>query len=318
MIGKVLGREADRALRAAARRAGSPGYGGALLIVTIAYTLFEQIGVLLIGAIIGTNAVGDLRGADAAHHCSSATAGRRSPSASAPRLARRRRRGAGRRARSRVATRYLVILQGALLAPVLVWAPADRGRRARSRATRTPSRSCGRSRRSCSCSASAPSSRSPSTTWARRSSASGSRSGRSSLCTAIDLVLLPTIGVVGAAIGMDVAFTRLRARALLDLQARVRLLARAPRAHAGALPARGRRDGGRARALRDVLALVGAVARRRSPAGTLAYLLALIVTREISRAEIAGVANLVSSRLKRPEPVPERKSGWVGVRASRL
>lgn len=95
-------------------------YASALLVVTAAFTLFEQIDVLLIGAIVGTKAVGiyeaPLRLVNFLGYAGQAMA-----FGVAPRLAR-----AGT-TRPNVESferglRLLVIVQAALLAPLLVWA----------------------------------------------------------------------------------------------------------------------------------------------------------------------------------------------------
>jgi O-antigen/teichoic acid export membrane protein len=94
-------------------------YGTALLIVTVAFTLFEQVDVLLIGAIIGTKAVGIF---EAPLRLSTflGYAGQAVAFGVAPRLARSKTEGPNVTAFAS-ATRYLTILQGALLAPLLVW-----------------------------------------------------------------------------------------------------------------------------------------------------------------------------------------------------
>jgi O-antigen/teichoic acid export membrane protein len=95
------------------------GYGTALLLVTVAYTLFEQIDVLLIGAIISTKAVGVFE-APMRLTTFLSYGGQAVAFGVAPRLARRKDERPNVRA-FESATRYLTILQGALLAPLLVW-----------------------------------------------------------------------------------------------------------------------------------------------------------------------------------------------------
>lgn len=295
MIGKVLGAEAiGFSSQGQARRVAR--YGGALLIVTIAYTLFEQIGVLLIGAIIDTNAVGIFE-APMRLTLFLSYGGQAVAFGVGPRLARR-----GDEAPDAgsftLATRYLLLLQGALLAPVLVWAQPigdvalgagyeDSVAVLRALAPFMFLLGVG-------------------TFISLAVNYVGEAKqriwlsiGTLVLCTAIDLVLLPTIGVVGAAVGMDVAFTLYVlghfwiCKRVFDysIELLALTLARCLLA-AGAMAA--------------VLALVGTSSLSWAQwlaggaAGTLAYLLALIASREISRAEIAGVANLLSSRLKRP------------------
>jgi O-antigen/teichoic acid export membrane protein len=93
-------------------------YGGALFVVTVAYTLFEQIDVLLIGAIIGTTASGifeaPLRLTTFLSYGGLALA-----MGVAPRLARGTE-GPNVEAFMR-GTRYLVIFQAALLPWLLAW-----------------------------------------------------------------------------------------------------------------------------------------------------------------------------------------------------
>src|SRR5205823_8817766 len=95
-------------------------YGGALLIVTIAYTLFEQIGVLLIGAMIGPRAVGIFEAPNRLTLFLS-YGGQAVAYGIGPRLARRGEEPPNTAAFT-LATRALLLLQGALLAPVVVWA----------------------------------------------------------------------------------------------------------------------------------------------------------------------------------------------------
>jgi O-antigen/teichoic acid export membrane protein len=119
------------ALRIIGRRslvasAGSPGrrrqivrYAGALLVVNAAYTLFERIDVLLIGAIVSTTAVGVF---EAPLRLTNflAYGGQAMAFGVAPRVARHAQQGQNVAAFV-AATRYLILLQAALLAPVLVW-----------------------------------------------------------------------------------------------------------------------------------------------------------------------------------------------------
>lgn len=95
-------------------------YAGVMLVVSGAWTLFSQIDVLLIGAIVGSAAVGifsaPLRLCNLLHYPGLAV-----QNSVAPRLAR----GPGREPDVKafeIALRGLVILQAAILAPVLVWA----------------------------------------------------------------------------------------------------------------------------------------------------------------------------------------------------
>jgi O-antigen/teichoic acid export membrane protein len=95
------------------------GYGSALLVVVVAFTLFEQMNVLLIGAIISAKAVGVF---EAPWRLTTflSYGGQALAFGVAPRLARRKDDGPNIRA-FESATRYLTILQGALVAPLLVW-----------------------------------------------------------------------------------------------------------------------------------------------------------------------------------------------------
>jgi len=203
MIGKVLGGGAI-GFSGRGQAARVARYGGSLLIVTIAYTLFEQIGVLLIGAIIGTSAVGIFE-APMRLTLFLSYGGQAVAFGVGPRLARSGEEGPD--ARSFVlATRALLVLQGALLAPVLVWARpiADvalgsgyHGSVAVLRALAPFMFLLG-----------------VGTFITLAVNYVGEAKQRIwlsiatlVLCGAIDLALLPTIGVVGAAVGMGVAFT---------------------------------------------------------------------------------------------------------------
>lgn len=202
MIWRTLGRGAIGVSgRGQARRVAR--YGSALLIVTIAYTLFEQIGVLLIGAFIGTQAVGIFEAPNRltiflSYGGSALAAG------IGPRLARRGDQAPDARAFT-LATRALLLLQGALLAPVIVWAEPIADLVLGS----GYSQSVGVLR------ALAPFMflLATGTFLALTVNFVGEAKRRVwiaistlALCAAIDAALLPTIGVVGAAIGMDVAF----------------------------------------------------------------------------------------------------------------
>ena len=93
-------------------------YAGVLFLIDVSFTLFEQIDVIMIGAIIGTEAVG-LFEAPLRLTVFLGYGGQALALAIAPRLARR---GALDVQAFTTATRYLLLLQGALLAPILVWA----------------------------------------------------------------------------------------------------------------------------------------------------------------------------------------------------
>ena len=284
MIWRVLGRGAiGFSGHGQARRVAR--YGGALLIVTIAYTLFEQIGVLLIGAFIGTNAVGIFEAPNRLTQFLS-YGGQAVAYGVGPRLARR----AGQVPDARVfmlATRYLLLLQSLLLAPVVVWAEpiADvvlgsgySGSVAVLRALAPfmfllgigtfitlAVNYVGEAKRRI---------------WISIATLV--------LCAAIDVALLPTIGVVGAAIGMDVAFAGYVlghfwiCKRVFDFSVERLLLSLAR-----CLLAAG--------AMAAVLALVGTSSLEwwqwivGAVAGTIAYLVVLVVSREVSRTEIAAI-----------------------------
>jgi O-antigen/teichoic acid export membrane protein len=301
MIGKVLGGGAiGLSGRGQARRVAR--YGGALLIVTIAYTLFEQIGVLLIGALIGTSAVGFFE-APMRLTLFLSYGGQAVAFGVGPRLARRG--GEAPDAKAFVlATRYLLLLQGALLAPVLVWAKpiADvalgSGYEQSVGVLRTLApfmfllgigtfitlavNYVGEAKQRI---------------WLSI--------GTLILCTALDVALLPTIGVVGGAIGMDVAFTGYVlghfwiCKRVFDFPVdRLALtLARCLLA-AGAMAATLALVG--TSSLSWVQWLTGAVA------GAVAYVLVLTLTAELSRAEINSAADQIASLFR---PTRTRPSG---------
>lgn len=119
----VLARTLGRSIRP--RRGGHGharrilGYGSALVIVDGAFTIFSQIDVLLIGAILGVTAVAHF---EAAYRLAGFLyfIGMPLRSAVAPRLAR------GEEGPDHVALertlRYVVLVQGVILAPLIVWA----------------------------------------------------------------------------------------------------------------------------------------------------------------------------------------------------
>jgi O-antigen/teichoic acid export membrane protein len=119
LLRRLLGRLPARAVSEPdVRRRTLVAYAGVVFLIDVAFTLFEQIDVLLIGAIIGTHAVGVFE-APLRLTVFLAYGGQALALAVAPRLARR---GAPDVRAFTAATRYLLLLQGALLAPVLVWA----------------------------------------------------------------------------------------------------------------------------------------------------------------------------------------------------
>jgi O-antigen/teichoic acid export membrane protein len=304
MIGRVLGGNAiGLSGRGEARRIAR--YGGALLIVTIAYTLFEQIGVLLIGAFIGTSAVGIFE-APMRLTLFLSYGGQAVAFGVGPRLARRG--GETPDARSfMLATRYLLILQGALIAPVLVWSQpiADVALGSGYEDSVGVLRALapfmfllgvgtfislavnyvGEARQRI---------------WLSI--------GTLVICAALDLALLPTIGVVGAAIGMDIAFTIYVlghfwiCRRVFDFPVeRLALTLARCLLSAGAMAAALALVG--TSSLSWAQWLIGAIA------AAVAYALALIVTGEISRAEIKTVFDAVASRPRPGRPRPTRDSG---------
>ncbi len=93
-------------------------YAGVVFLIDVAFTLFEQIDVILIGAIISTTAVGVFE-APLRLTVFLGYGGQALALAVAPRLVRR---GSPDVRTFMSATRYLLLLQGLLLAPVLVWA----------------------------------------------------------------------------------------------------------------------------------------------------------------------------------------------------
>jgi O-antigen/teichoic acid export membrane protein len=119
LVARTLGRSIRprRAGHGHARRI--LGYGSALVIVDGAFTIFSQIDVLLIGAILSVSAVGLF---EAAYRLAGLLyfIGLPIRSAVAPRLAR------GEQGPDHVALertlRYVVLAQGVILAPLIVWA----------------------------------------------------------------------------------------------------------------------------------------------------------------------------------------------------
>jgi O-antigen/teichoic acid export membrane protein len=304
MIGRVLGGNAiGLSGRGEARRIAR--YGGALLIVTIAYTLFEQIGVLLIGAFIGTKAVGIFE-APMRLTLFLSYGGQAVAFGVGPRLARRgdETPDAGSFI---LATRYLLILQGALIAPVLVW----------SQPIADVALGSGYEDSVGVLRALAPFmfllgvgtfislavnyvGEAKQRIWLSI--------GTLVMCTALDLALLPTIGVVGAAIGMDVAFTVYVlghfwiCKRVFDFPVeRLALTLGRCLVAAGAMAG--------ALALVGTSSLSWAQWLAGSVAAGVAYVLALIVTGEISRAEIKSVVEIIVSRLRAARPGPTRDSG---------
>jgi O-antigen/teichoic acid export membrane protein len=117
LVMRFLGRRA-MADRTGGHARGMTRYAGALFVVTVAFTLFEQVDILLIGAIISTTAAGifeaPLRLTTFLSYGGMAVA-----IGVAPRLARGAE-GPNVDAYLR-SMRYLTILQAALVAPLLAW-----------------------------------------------------------------------------------------------------------------------------------------------------------------------------------------------------
>jgi O-antigen/teichoic acid export membrane protein len=107
------------ATRTSGHMRGMTSYAGALFVVTVAYSLFEQIDILLIGAVIGTTAAGlfeaPLRLTTFLGYGGMAVA-----LGVAPRLASGRDEGPNVDAYL-LAMRYLTILQAAIVAPLIAW-----------------------------------------------------------------------------------------------------------------------------------------------------------------------------------------------------
>jgi O-antigen/teichoic acid export membrane protein len=95
------------------------GYAGALLVVDAAYTVFGQLDALLIGAFLGTTAVG-LYGAPSRFLVLLTYPGLAIANGVAPRLARRSG-SAPDVGLLTGAVRYLIVFQAALVPPLLVW-----------------------------------------------------------------------------------------------------------------------------------------------------------------------------------------------------
>jgi O-antigen/teichoic acid export membrane protein len=267
-------------------------YAGALFVVTVAFTMFEQVDVILIGAIISTTAVGVFE-APMRLTTFLAYGGQALALGVAPRLSRGG--GGPDLAAFNASNRYLVILQAALVAPILVWAepivhvalgPGYEGSVSVLRAL-------------------APfiflSGIGTFITIAVNYIGEARRRVILSIVTvainaAIDLFLLPRIGVVGGAIGTDVAYAIYIIghfwiiRQILDVRllpltiTTVRCLVAAA-AMAGAMALVGTSD------LSWSQWVTGSIA------GLIAYVLTLTVTGEVSRSEVSGFIDSLRARL---------------------
>jgi O-antigen/teichoic acid export membrane protein len=259
-------------------------YGSAILLVTVAYTLFEQIGVLLIGAFIGPQAVGIFEAPNRLTIFLS-YAGSALAYGIGPRLARRRDQAPDARAFT-LATRGLLLLQGALLAPVIVWAEPI--------ADLVLGSGYGESVGVLRALAPFMFMLATGTFMALTVNFLGEAKRRIwiaistvVICAAIDVALLPTIGVVGGAIAMDVAFAGYVlghywiCRRVFEFPVERLLLALGRCLLAAA-------------AMAGVLALIGTSSLAwwqwlaGAVAGPLAYLATLVASRELSRAEITA------------------------------
>ena len=114
---RFLGKQA-MAGRTSGHMRSMTGYAGALFVVTVAYTLFEQLGVIIVGAVEGTEAAGIFE-APTRLTTFLSYGGMAVALGVAPRLARGRE-GPNVDAFLR-SMRYLTILQAALLPPLLAW-----------------------------------------------------------------------------------------------------------------------------------------------------------------------------------------------------
>jgi len=292
-VARLVGRPRSGARTAGVtRRSQLAGYASALFIVNATYVLFEQIDVLLIGAIVSTSAVGffeaPLRLAIFLSYAGQAVA-----FGVAPRLARSHDSTPNVRAFER-GLRYLLLIQSALLAFVLVWAEPIVDALLGSRY----GESIGVLRTL------APfiflSAIGTFVTLAVNYLGEARRRvplaiGALSLNAAIDAVLLPSIGVIGGAIGTDVAFG-------LYVLGHLWICAKLLRFELGPLISTFVRSLAAAAAAAAVLAAFGTSeisaveALLGVPAAIAAYVLTLLATRELSRRELATAARLVSGR----------------------
>ena len=117
IVARLLGRSAiTPSLRSRGRTAEIAGYAGPLFIISAGYTLYAQVDVLLIGAFLGTTAVGLFSGA-LRLSVPLAYVGQALANSVSPRL------GGGRgRIAFSAGLRWLVIFQALAVAPVIVWA----------------------------------------------------------------------------------------------------------------------------------------------------------------------------------------------------
>jgi O-antigen/teichoic acid export membrane protein len=271
------------------------GYAGALFLINAAFTIFEQIDVLLIGAIISTAAVGVFE-APMRVTIFLGYGGQAVAFGVAPRLA------GGPRGRANVAAfetslRYLILVQAALLAPVLVWS--------RPIVDLALGGGYGQSAEVLRALAPFMFMSALGTFITLTVNYLGEARRRVPLAIGVvlvnlivDAVLIPDVGVVGGAIGTDVAFAlyvighlaickRLLGYSLESVLATLGRSLVASAAMAAVLAAIGTSG-------LSALELVAGAA-----GGIAAYATTLIVTRELSRAELAALPRTLSGLLKR-------------------
>jgi O-antigen/teichoic acid export membrane protein len=286
-----LPRERRRGTQIRVRRLAA--YAGVVFMIDAAFTLFEQIDVILIGAIIGTPAVAVFE-APLRLTTFLAYGGQALALAVAPRLARS---GPPDLRAFTTATRYLVLLQGALLAPLLVWAepivdlalgPDYSGSAAVLRGL-------------------APfvflSGLGTYITIAVNYLGEARRRVPIAIVTvalnaALDLALLPTIGVVGGAVATDVAFALFVAGHFWICRTALGLpLAPLGRTLARCLAASAAMAGVLATAGTSSLSVAGWIAG--SGAGILSYVAILRLVGELSRDEVSAARRAFSRFARR-------------------
>lgn len=268
-------------------------YAGVLAIVEGAYAFFDQLDVLLIGAFLNASAVGVFQAAVALTVFMHYPSGIVSTSV-APRIARRADGGGGDVGSLRVAARLLTIGYGALLAPLVVWAGpivdfalgADYGGSVEVLRAIAPyvfisgvggifsfaANYLGQARRRLPLALAAV-----------------------AINVILDVILIPRIGIVGGAIGTDVAIA-------VYVPAHVWICSRVVEIRPGELVVTTVRTLLAACAMGSVLWLVGT--DHLSPVdwaqgtvgGVLAYLAALFLFREVSPAELRAGADWVARR----------------------
>jgi O-antigen/teichoic acid export membrane protein len=299
VVGRLFGRSAIQPLGAGSRRVREIGvYAAPLFITNSAYVFYAQIDVLIIGALLGTTAVGlfsgPLRLSTPLIYVGQALA-----SSVAPRQARV---GEGRSvAAFQTSLRWLLIFQAVFLAPLIVWAEpitrlllgSDYSGSASvlrflslyiflsgpSRLISTTVNYLGQAAR-----------RIPIILLAL------------ALNVAIDLALLPWIGVVGAAIGTTVAY-------LLYVPAHFRICVRELDLELRPLAATLARSLTGAAVMASVLLAVGTQTLSLQEwvlggaAGVFAFFLTLVLTREITSSELRHGRRVMRTSLSRALPL---------------